>query len=43
MDERFYDAYQRIWEPPGTDEVRVQMGQESAFKTNLSTSQSILG
>ncbi|ELY31830.1 hypothetical protein C499_00385, partial [Halogeometricum borinquense DSM 11551] len=28
MDERFYDAYQRIWEPPGTDEVRVQMGQE---------------
>ncbi|ADQ69158.1 hypothetical protein ELS19_19985 [Halogeometricum borinquense] len=35
MDERFYDAYQRIWEPPGTDEVRVQMGQESAFKTNL--------
>ncbi|QRV15927.1 hypothetical protein JMJ58_03235 [Haloterrigena salifodinae] len=35
MDERFYDAYQRIWAPPGTDEVRVQMGQESAFRTNL--------
>lgn len=35
MNERFYDAYQRIWESPRTDEVRVQMGQESAFKTNL--------
>jgi len=35
MDERFYDAYQRIWELPRTGEVRVQMGQESAFKKNL--------
>ncbi|QKG91610.1 hypothetical protein HPS36_01645 [Halorubrum salinarum] len=35
MDERLYDAYQQIWEPPKTDEVRIQMGQESAFKTNL--------
>ncbi|WP_187367326.1 hypothetical protein [Haloferax sp. KTX1] len=35
MDERFYDAYQQIWMPPGADKVHVQMGRRSAFETNL--------
>jgi len=35
MDDRIYDAYQRIWDPPGGDEIGVQMGQEYGFKTKL--------